>query len=121
MFKRILHGIRGAGLIALLTVALVATAFAHRIPNSSDIAIDAYVLAGGDISDICGDPGSDGKATHRDCPACHIIGPAMLPDAPQSIIRVDYIYVATVIAPRESRAVRSVLDPARGMRAPPLA
>lgn len=125
MGKRILHGIRGAGLIALLTVALVATAFAHRIPSASDMAsdmaIEAYVVAGGDISDICGDPGSDGKATHRDCPACQIVGSAMLPDAPQTIIHVDYIHVATVVAPRESRAVRSVLDPARGMRAPPLA
>lgn len=121
MCKRILHGIRGVGLIALLTVALVATAFAHRIPNPSDIAIEAYVLAGGDISDICGDLRSDGKATHRDCPACHIFGSAMLPDAQQNIIHVDYVYVATVIAPRENRAVRSVLDPARGMRAPPLA
>ena len=121
MCKRILQGIRGVGLIALLTVALVASAFAHRIPSVSDTAVQAYVLAGGNLLDICGDLGSDGKATHRDCPACHIIGAAMLPDAPQSLIRVDYIYVATVIAPRESRAVRSVLDPAHGMRAPPLA
>lgn len=121
MCKRILHGIRGVGLIALLTVALVATGFAHRIPNASDIAIEAYVLAGGDISDICGDLGSDGKTTHRDCPACHIVGSAMLPDAPQSVADVNYVYVATVVAPQESRAIRTVLDPARGMRARPLA
>jgi hypothetical protein len=41
MFTWILHGIRGVGLIALLTVALVATAFDHRIPIASDLAIDA--------------------------------------------------------------------------------
>lgn len=45
----------------------------------------------------------------------------MLPDAPQSLADVNYVFVATVIAPRESRAIRTVLDPARGMRAPPLA
>jgi hypothetical protein len=33
----------------------------------------------------------------------------------------DLAFVAQVVAPRESRAVRSVLDPARGLRAPPLA
>ena len=121
MFKRILHGIRGVGLVALLTVALVATAFAHRMPSASDVAIEAYILAGGDLSDICGDMGSDGNATHRDCPACHIAASAMVPDAPQSIAEVEYVHVATVVAPQQSRAIRTVRDPARGMRAPPLA
>lgn len=121
MCKRILHGIRGVGLIALLTVALVATAFAHRLPSASDIAIEAYGIAGVDISDICGDGGADGKAAHPDCPACHIVGSVMMPDALQNIVQVNYAFVATVIAPRESRSTRSVLDPARGMRAPPLA
>ncbi|WP_035026157.1 hypothetical protein [Gemmobacter nectariphilus] len=121
MCRRIVHGIHGVGLIALLAFALVATGFAHRVPSASDIAVEAYVLAGGDISDICGDMGSDGKTTHRDCPACHIVGSTMLPDAPQSLADVNYVFVATVIAPRESRAIRTVLDPARGMRAPPLA
>lgn len=45
----------------------------------------------------------------------------MLPDAPQSVADVNYVYVATVVAPQESRAIRTVQDPARGMRAPPLA
>lgn len=121
MFKRILHGIHGAGLIALLTVALVATAFVHHLPSASDVAVEAYVLAGGDISDICGDTGTDGKAVHRDCPACHIVGSVTLPDATSGVVDVNYVFVATVIAPRESRAIRTVLDPARGMRAPPLA
>ena len=121
MSKGILHGIRGAALIALLTVALVATAFAHRLPSPSDIAIEAYALAGGDISHICGDGGADGKAMHPDCPVCHIVGSVMLPDTSQSVVRVNYVFVATVIVPRESRAIRTVLDPARGMRAPPLA
>lgn len=121
MCKRIIHGIRGVGLIALLTVALVAAAFSHRLPRASDIAIESYVLAGGDISDICGDMGPDGKVSHQDCPACRIVGSAILPDAPLSIAEVNFVFVATVVAPRESRAIRTVLDPARGTRAPPLA
>lgn len=121
MCERILHRIRGVGLIALLTVALVATGFAHRLPSASDLTIEAYALAGGDISDLCGEQGADDKVTHRDCPACHIVGSAMFPDAQPTIAEVDYVFVATVVAPRESRAVRAVLDPARGMRAPPLA
>jgi len=33
----------------------------------------------------------------------------------------DLVFVARVVAPRESRAVREVLDPARGTRGPPFA
>ena len=121
MCRRILHGIPGAGLIALLAIALVATAFMHRFPTAADLAVEAYVLAGGDMSDICGETGTDGTVTHRDCPACQIVGAALLPDAPHNIIRVNFAYVATVIAPRESRAIRMVRDPALGLRAPPLA
>ncbi|WP_106472571.1 hypothetical protein [Pukyongiella litopenaei] len=104
-----------------MSVALVATAYAHRIPNASDIAIEAYVLAGGDIANICGDPGSDNTVAHPDCPACRIAGSVLLPDAPQSMTDIDFVFVATVVAPRERRAILTVLDPARGMRAPPLA
>ncbi|MFV0333928.1 MAG: hypothetical protein ACK5JR_07655 [Tropicimonas sp.] len=125
MRKEILRHIRGhiqgTGLIALLALALVATAFAHRLPNATGLGIEAYVLAGGDISAICGGGGNDGEAGSRMCPACHVIGSAMLPDTPESLVEANHTFVATVVAPRESRAIRAVRDPARGMRAPPLA
>lgn len=121
MRQGILRDIRGAGLIVLLALALVATAFAHHLPGSSDLSIETYVLAGGDISDLCEDDGAGGKSSHRNCPACHIIGSALLGDMPQALLEADYIFVSTVVAPRESRAIRVVRDPAHGMGAPPLA
>jgi hypothetical protein len=39
-------------LVAALTVALVATGFAHRLPSTDDASLAAYALAGGDIADI---------------------------------------------------------------------
>lgn len=121
MCKRFIHGIRGGALVALLAVALVATAFAQRLPTTSDLTIEAFALAGGDISDICGEGEVDGQVSHRDCLACHIVGLAKLADAPQNIVEANYVFVAAVIATRESRAIRTVLDPAHGMRSPPLA
>ncbi|WP_417249478.1 hypothetical protein [Celeribacter sp.] len=121
MFKRVSHNIHRVAVVALLTVALVATAFAHRLSNPSDPVFEAYVIAGGDISDLCGGSGSGGQTTHSDCQACHIIGSVLLPDHLPSRVEADYIFVATVIAPQERRAIRAVLDPARGVRAPPLA
>lgn len=108
-------------MVALLAVALVAVAFAHRFPQPSGPDIGAYMLAGGAVSDICGAPGNDGQAGGPHCPACQITGTAALPGAPQDIAEADHAFVMRVVAPRESRAIRTVLDPARGKRAPPVA
>jgi hypothetical protein len=99
----------------------VATGFAHRLPSTDDAALAAYALAGGDIADLCGDLDGDGLPDHGDCPACQIAGGADLPPASPTLRNADLAFVAQVVAPRESRAVRAVLDPARGLRAPPLA
>jgi hypothetical protein len=107
--------------VAAFAIALVATGFGHRIPSQSDAAEQAYVLAGGDLADICGDIDEDGLPDHADCPACHIVASADLPASNLTLRDADLAFVAKVVAPRESRAVRGVLDPARGMRAPPLA
>jgi len=108
-------------LVAALTVALVATGFAHRMPSTTDAFLTAYALQTGDIADLCGDLDGDGLADHADCPACRIVGSADLPPTTQTQRNADLAFVAKVIAPRESRAVRLVLDPAHGLRAPPLA
>lgn len=107
--------------LVALTVALAATAFAHRMPNAGDAALEAYVLAGGSLADLCGDADGDGLPDHSDCPVCHLTATA--PPAGGGLVLQDagLILIARIEAPRESRAVRAVLDPARGLRAPPLA
>lgn len=107
--------------VAAFAIALVATGFGHRIPSQAVAAEQAYVLAGGDLADICGDIDGDGLPDHANCPACHIVATADLPASNLTLRDADLAFVAKVVAPRESRAVRGVLDPVRGMRAPPLA
>ncbi|MCU0904086.1 MAG: hypothetical protein MUE83_09455 [Tabrizicola sp.] len=110
--------------LILLTVvagALSATGFAHHVPSKNESALQAYVLAGGDLGDLCADEDGDGLPDHADCPACHIVASLDLPAADLTLRDADLAFVVKVVAPRESRAVRGVLDPARGMRAPPLA
>lgn len=108
-------------LVAFLTLALVATGFSHRVLSSEDVALQSYVLSGGDLAELCADGTGDGLADHGDCPACHIVAVADLPDMDLTLRAADFAFVAKVVAPRESRALRTVLDPARGLRAPPLA
>ena len=115
-----------AALFALVTLALVATGFAHRMPSAQDAAQDegvlAFVLAtGASLADICGDdPGGDshGKA---DCLACQIAGAADLPPAAQSLIDLDLAFHAAVIAPREAVALARAQGPAHRPQGPPVA
>jgi hypothetical protein len=111
----------GLLLVAFITLALVATGFSHRALSSEDVALQSYLLSGGDLADLCADANGDGLPDHLECPACHIVAAAGLPDAELTLQAADLVFVAKVVAPRESRALRTVLDPARGMRAPPLA
>jgi hypothetical protein len=120
MLKAIAN-LRQTAILAVLTLALVATGFAHRIPTVQDAFIQSYVLSGGDVADLCADIDGDGLADHGDCPACHIVASADLPDAGLTFHDADLAFVAKIVAPRENRAVRAVLDLARGLRAPPLA
>jgi hypothetical protein len=108
-------------LVAAVTLALAATGFAHRVAAPEDASLQAFLLAGGDVGDLCADTDGDGLPDHGDCPACHIMAAVDLPSATLGLRDADLVFVAAVVAPRESRAVRAVLDPARGMRAPPLA
>jgi hypothetical protein len=122
MITTIRQRLSGFALLAIFALALVALGFAHRMPTPTDTALAAYLQLGGDIGDICGaDLDGDGQVDHRECPACHIVSAAIVPEAGLSLRDADVILVATRVAPRENRAVRTVLDPARGLRAPPLA
>ena len=117
----IAHLLRRLALLTVLAVALVATGFAHRLPHAADADLQAFVLAGGDLGALCDDLGDTGGSSHPDCPACQIVGAADLPPATPALRDANLVFIAQVIAPRESRAVRGVRDPARGLRAPPLA
>lgn len=108
-------------LLAILSVALVATGFAHRLPNLQDLSAQAYVTAGGTLSDLCGDMTGKGDALRPDCPACHIASNLMPAPGMPTVTAADLVFVAAVVAPRESRALRHVPDPARSSQSPPLA
>lgn len=119
--RRALANLRYVAILVTMTLSLVATGFAHRVPTASDSLLQSYLLAGGDLTELCADANGDGIPDHGDCPVCHIAATADLPDAGMTVLDADLAFVAKVVAPRESRALRAVLDPARGLRAPPLA
>ena len=90
-----------------------------RVRGDLLAAVPRHVAGG--LAPGVGDLDGDGLPDHADCPACHIAGSADLPPTDHTLRDADLAFVAQVTAPRESCAVRAVLDPARGLRAPPLA
>ena len=115
--------LKGLAVVLLLACSLLATGFAHRVPGVAQAAFQAYVLAGGGAADLCiAGTGTGGdRHGHDQCPVCHLTGSAVLPDATPGIRDADLTFLAHVVQPCESRALRMVRDPARGLRAPPLA
>lgn len=84
--------------------------------------MQAFLRAGGDLADLCATGGDEGdRKAQADCPACRILADPLVPTLVPVRRDADLVRVAAVDAPRESRAVRPILDPAHGLRAPPLA
>lgn len=122
MSTRLILDLRRMAALCLLTLALLATGFAHRAPSAQDDALQsAWALSGGNWSGICGDATGDGQRTHVKCPACQLAGAAGLPPAPAAAHGVAPRLVAVLAAPAAEAPVRAVLDRAHGSRAPPLA
>jgi hypothetical protein len=121
MLVKAILSLHRAVLLAALTLALVATGFAHRMPGAQDGALALALANGVSLEDFCGD-GPDGKARGgAPCLACQISGSADLPPAQDTLIRLELAFAAATIAPRESRAVARTLDPANAPQGPPAA
>lgn len=121
MLARALHRLHQTVLLTVLTVALIATGFGHRMPTAEDNALTAVLLAGGTAADFCGDLAPMGKHADANCQACQITAAADLPPAITDLQDLDLVFLAEVTAPRESRAPVHIFDPARPAQAPPVA
>lgn len=118
--RSVLSLCRGIAL-AVITLALAGVGSVHPAPGSDAPQIEAFVLAGGSLADLCTDADGDGMPDHGDCPACHTTTAATPPALSLRLRDADLAFAAKVVAPRESRAIRPALDPAHGLRAPPVA
>ena len=107
-------------LLALLTLSLVASGFAHRMPIADDQTVAVMLAAGASVADICGAAG-DGTG-HADplCQACQIACGADLPHSAGPVRPAALVLLAEVTAPRENARAARVLDLARAPQGPPV-
>lgn len=108
-------------LLSLLTLALMATGFAHRAPSGDEAALQAvWQMAGGNWDGFCGDPGM-GSTPHVKCPACQLTDGAGLPSAPDLSQDAQFRLIATLSPAPFAAPPQPSYGPALGPRAPPFA
>lgn len=114
--------IHGFVLAIALAVALGAIGFAHRGFAAGDSLLrDAFVLAGGDLSALCGEAHAGNETAPSDCPACHVAKAFDLPPQGPGPWRAEPRLLATDTHAAVSPARARVLDPTHPLRAPPFA
>ncbi|KAB7610396.1 hypothetical protein F9L33_13930 [Amylibacter sp. SFDW26] len=58
----------------VLSLSIVGIGFGHRAGTiNEDQAIQEYILSGGSVWDICGDPSQNGSQVHTQCEACRLV------------------------------------------------
>ncbi|MBL9050099.1 MAG: hypothetical protein JNK19_08310 [Tabrizicola sp.] len=119
MLVNALLSLHRMALLAALTVALVATGFAHRMPAPQDETL-AFALANGvTLADFCGDP-EDGHARGRvHCPACQLTGSADLPGATGALIDLELAFLGADFVARNQPTPSRKLDPSHSPQGPP--
>ena len=121
MLGKAIHTLHRALLLVALTVALVATGFAHRMPSTADQSLVLALANGATLADLCADGEAGDQHQGPGCLACQIAGSADLPPALGDLQKLELVFLATVTAPRESRTVPRVLDPSNAPQGPPTA
>ncbi len=108
-------------LLVALTVALVATGFAHRLPSATDQSLAVALANGATLADLCDEGNAGDQHQGPGCLACQITGTADVPPALGDLQKLELVFLATVSAPRESRISPRVLDPSNTPQGPPTA
>lgn len=118
---RLITRLRGIVLIACLAVSLAVAGFGHRAPMAQDAQVEALLLSGFAMGDLCAPSGSDEAVSALPCLACTPSGPVLIPAVACALRPADMRVVAEVTAPRARQTVAAVHDHARAPRAPPRA
>jgi len=107
-----------AWLLPILTLALLAIGFGHRVPVAGNTGLAAYVAAWGDASDLCA-KGMDGQARGDECPVCHLTAGAALP-TPVAVVRFDPRPLVLRLVSAPARLPVPAHITRHGARAPPV-
>lgn len=107
----------GLAFLALAVLALATGMTARPVPSEMDLRLEAWVMAGGALDDLCGDHGADHGGGH--CPLCNLAAPAGLPPVTAHLLDAEQRILASIVLPQIRRAAGHARDPAIPKRGPP--
>lgn len=110
----------GIVVLTLLTLALGAAGHAHHVPSPEDNAIQAYLLAGGDLEALCDGRGHDHVALPG-CPVCHLVDAAIVPPPAGTLLDLPRRLLALAEAPPPAPGLAAPRDPSHSQTGPPRA
>lgn len=109
----------GMLLLVVLGLALTASGFAHKAPSIQDERLQSYMLAGGDLAEICGMAGMFG--TEDGCSLCPLVGhPPHVTPVPK-IGHALPAMARNLVSPKQITPFVKRRDCSRLSRGPPLA
>lgn len=99
----------------LIAFAFSTSAAFKPVPTIAELQLQAFLLSGGSIDDLCG---HEGGLAHIDCDiCCH--APSLPALHQPSIFEADQTYLAQVILPQAALAANKIHDPSAPVRGPP--
>ena len=108
--------------IALLAIALAASALAHRVPSAKDLHLASYQLSFGGNAGLCGGDAGEGEGSGQSgCKFCQLTGASILPEPGFALRAAETFVLAKVILPAIRRAESLAPTALPPSRAPPLA
>lgn len=108
----------GVALTLVAALSLAAAGGAHRM-DRNDAAQEVFAAAYGISAEICGE-GQGKSIANGDCPVCHLVSAALLPEPVTGDLATELRFVAAVVLPQSQRAIKTPTDPARSLRGPPV-
>jgi hypothetical protein len=121
-FRRISAALRGAlVLVTLIAVSVIGLSSAPIATPRDQTSMQAFVLAGGDLSQLCANTDDSDHADHQDCPACRLAITEAIATAVPDLVDLGLSPAPRIPVSAEGRVTFRVRDPALGVRGPPLA
>ncbi|MBJ2150470.1 hypothetical protein [Paracoccus sp. IB05] len=89
MTRNLIQKLTGAMIACLMVLAMTVTAYAHKVPAGGDLAMRNFIMAGGNLNELCG----DGIFAPGDCPLCRLSDTATVPEPPAGLSEITYRFV----------------------------
>lgn len=105
----------------VLSLSIASIGFAHRVGTiAQDQAMQKYILSGGSVWDICGDPSQSGSLAQNQCESCRLVDTTDLAQFTCLPQRLAYVSTKRTILPTPVAGTVQYVSLNNPVRGPPV-